>query len=74
MKSDIQLDPFIDDEGILRVGGRIQRTALKNEIQHLVLLSKSCRTAELVVRWCHEQVVHVGQGITINQIRSSGSG
>ena len=46
----VKLDPFIDDEGILRVGGRIQRSVLANEIQHLVLLPKSCRIAELIVR------------------------
>ena len=28
----VKLDQFIDDEGILRVGGRIQRSALANEI------------------------------------------
>ena len=64
----VKLDPFIDDERILRDGGRIQRSALANEMEHLVLLSKSCRTAELVVRWCHEQVAHAGRGMTMNQM------
>ena len=39
-------------------------------MQHPVLLPKSCRIAELVVRWYHEQVAHAGWGMTINQIRS----
>ena len=68
----VKLDPFIDDEGILRVGGRIKRSAVASEMQHPVLLPKSCRIAELVVRWCHEQVAHAGRGMTMNQIRSSG--
>ena len=63
----VKLDPFIDDEGILRVGGRIQRSVLANEIQHSVLLPKSCRIAELIVCWCHEQVAHAGQGMAMNQ-------
>ena len=67
-----KLDPFIDDEGILRVGGRIKRSAVASEMQHPVLLPKSCRIAELVIRWCHEQVAHAGRGMTMNQIRSSG--
>ena len=37
----VKLDLFIDDERILRVGGRIQGSALANEIQHPVLLRKS---------------------------------
>ena len=68
----VKLDPFIDDEGILRVGGRIKRSAVASEMQHPVLLPKFCRIAELVARWCHEQVAHAGRGMTMNQIRSSG--
>ena len=63
----VKLDPFIDDKGILRVGEKIYRSVLANEIQHPVLLPKSCRIAELIVRWCHEQVAHAGQGMTMNQ-------
>ena len=44
----VKLDPFIDDEGILRVGRGIQRSVLENEIQHPVLLPKSCRIVELI--------------------------
>ena len=56
----VKLDSFIDGEGILRVGGRIQRSALANEKQHPVLLPKSNRIADLVLHWCHEQVAHAG--------------
>ena len=53
----VKLHPFIDDEQMLRVGESIKMSAVTNEMQYLVLLPKSCRVAELVVRWCHEQVV-----------------
>ena len=62
----LKLDPFIDDEGILRVGRRIKRSAVASEMQHPVLSPKSCRIAELVVSWCHEQVAHAGRGMTMN--------
>ena len=68
----LKLDPFMDSEGVLRVGGQIQRSTVAIEIQHLVLLPKCCRIAELIVRWCHENVAHGHRGMTINQIRSSG--
>ena len=68
----VNLDPLIDDEGIFRVGERIQRSGLANEMQHPVLLPKSCRIAELVVRCYHEQVAYAGRGMTINQMRFSG--
>ena len=71
-RSIVKLDPFIDDEGILRVRGRIHRWALANEMQRPALLTKSCRIAELIVRWYHEQVAHAGWGMAMNQTRSSG--
>ena len=64
----LKLDLFIDDQGRLRVGRKIQRSALTNEMQHPVMLPKSSRIAELVVCWCHEQVAHAGKGIKMNQI------
>ena len=67
----VKFDPFIGDEGTLRVGGRIKRSAVASEMQHLVLLPNSCRIAELVVWRCHEQVAHAGRGTTMNQTRSS---
>ena len=36
-----------------------------------MLLPKSYKIAELLVHWCHEQVAHTGQGVTMNQLRSS---
>ena len=70
--STLKLDPIMDSEEALQVGGRIQRSALAIEIQHPVLLPKSCRIAELTGCWCHEKVADGGRGMTINQIRSSG--
>lgn len=64
----VNLDPFINDEGILKVERRIQRLALTIEMQHP---PKSCRIAELLVRWYRGQVAHAGGGMTMNQIRFS---
>ena len=68
----VKLDPFLDQDGILKVGGRIGKCDISDEFQHPILLPKSCKTADLIMQWCHNKVAHAGQGITINQIRSSG--
>ena len=70
----LKLHPFIDDEGILAVRESIQSTALENQMQQPVLLSKSCRTAEFVARWCHEQAAHAGRGMAMTQIGFSAFG
>ena len=67
-----KLDPFVDNDGVLRAGGRIQKSSLNKEIQHPVLLPKESRVTTMIIQWCHEKVAHSGRGITINQIRSSG--
>ena len=67
-----KLDPYVDAQGVLRVGGRIRKSLIQQEIQHTVLLSKDCRITNLIVSWCHDQVAHAGRGVTINQVRMSG--
>ena len=48
-----KLDPFLDQDGILKVWGRIGKLDISDEIQYPTLFPKSCKTTELTVRWCH---------------------
>lgn len=67
-----KLDPFIDGNGILRVGGRIRRADIPITEKHPAILPSSGHITELIVCDCHQRVRHQGRGITINEIRSSG--
>ena len=40
----LKLDPFLDQDGILKGGGRIRKCGISDEIQHPNLLPKSCKT------------------------------
>ena len=72
-RSDIyNLDPYIDDKGLLRVGGRLKRSSLQLNDVHPVLLGKDGNIPRLVVEWCHKKVAHGGRGFTIHEIRSNG--
>ena len=66
------LDPFIDENEVLRVGGRIKRSNLNTEYFHPILLSGECIVTNLLVKWYHQSVDHGGRGYTLNKIRSSG--
>ena len=66
------LDPFLDRCGLLRVGGRIQKSIVIEEMKHPVLLARKSEIAVMIIRWCHEKVAHSGRGIIMNYIRSSG--
>ena len=65
-----KLDPFLDMCGLLRVGGRIQKSIVSQEMKHL--LARKSEIAVMIIRWCHEKVAHSVRGITMNYIRSSG--
>ena len=67
-----KLDPFLDDLGILRVGGRLRRSCLSYNVQHPIILPKSGHLVELIIRHYHEKVAHQGRGFTVNELRSSG--
>ena len=67
-----KLDPFIDEKGIVRVGGRLKNSNLSREENHPVILPKRNQVSEMIVRWSHQQVGHGARGMTLNHLRSSG--
>ena len=68
----VQLDPFVDQSGVLRVGGRLKKSDLEENIKHPIILPKKGKISRLVVESCHRRVRHQGRGITTNEIRNSG--
>ena len=67
-----KLDPFIDENGILRVGGRLKHADLSDEVKHPVILPKGSHVTSLIIRYYHENTKHQGKGMTLNEIRSHG--
>jgi hypothetical protein len=68
-----KLDPFIDEEGLIRIGGRLRAgSGLPYGLRHPIILPKSHRVAELLVKSCHEKTHHQGKGMTINAVRDHG--
>lgn len=72
-KSNIyRLDPFIDDDGVLRVGGRLRRVDQMFEEKHPAILPKNSYLATLVIDHYHNKVYHQGRQITHGAIRQAG--
>lgn len=55
-----ELDPQIVD-GVLRVGGRLHRSALPEDTKHPVILPKSSHVSTLILRHIHQKVGHGGR-------------
>ncbi|XP_076397868.1 uncharacterized protein LOC143266117 [Megachile rotundata] len=65
----LALSPFIDRDGIIRVGGRLQKSKLSYGQKHPILLPKSSHITHLVVRNEHNNQLHAGILGTLNAIR-----
>ena len=48
-----QLDPFLDKDGVLRMGGRFVNSNLSHQLKHPVLFSKNCTISQLTIRYYH---------------------
>ena len=67
-----KLDPFIDENGVLRVGGRLSRAEGSFEVKHPAILPQKGHVTDLIIRHCHQQTAHQGRGMTVNQLRTNG--
>ena len=56
-----RLDPYLDDVGMLRVGGRLQRSSTQFEIKHPIILPKREIIAQRLIEWHHHNVQHIGR-------------
>lgn len=67
-----RLDPFLDDEGLLRVGGRLRRANLSWNLVHPLILPRTSHITTLILRYYHKIVQHGGRGQTVNAVRQNG--
>lgn len=64
------LFPFLDGDGTLRVGGRLQNSDQPYHMQHPIILPKIHRYTQLLIRSTHLQIYHAGATLlvaTLNQ-------
>ena len=65
------LTPFIDHYGVLRVGGRLDKsTCLSEDQKHPILLHHSSRLARLIIQDAHESVAHGRAEATLAAVRA----
>jgi hypothetical protein len=67
-----RLDPFLDPDGVLRVGGRIKRSSLPYHVKHPAVLPRKGHVTTLIIRYYHQKLNHQGRGMTLNELRSNG--
>jgi hypothetical protein len=56
-----KLCPFVDEEGVIRVGGRLQHAPIKHDERHQVILPEKHRLTDLIVTEIHQSLGHAGK-------------
>ena len=56
------LCPFLDSDGLMRVGGRLQNSRLPYDVQHPLILPSKTHIATLIIRRAHDVIGH-GRGV-----------
>ena len=64
-----KFQPFLDGEGIMRVGGRLQFSDLSYDSKHPILIPKS-HLAVLLVRFQHQLLKHGGVDVLLTSLRN----
>ena len=67
-----RLDAFLDNDGVIKVGGRLGDSNLPHAAKHPAIIPKEHHVTKMIIVHCHEKAKHQGKGMTINEIRSKG--
>nr|XP_023014014.1 uncharacterized protein LOC111503828 [Leptinotarsa decemlineata] len=67
----IPLNPYLDDVGLLRVGGRLQLSELPEKTRHPILLPSSHHVTDILIREEHQRLEHAGTQATLYSLRQT---
>ncbi|XP_069110180.1 uncharacterized protein [Argopecten irradians] len=70
----LTLSPYLDDKGLLRLGGRMRHLRDKVGLESVnpLIIPTKCHVAKLLVQHYHEQTFHQGRHFTEGSLRSNG--
>lgn len=67
-----KLDPYLDNEGLLRVGGRILTGDVLAGSNGPIIVPKKSHVARLLIKHHHQKCKHQGRHLTEGAVRSAG--
>ena len=63
------LNPFLDEEGIIRVGSRLRQSDVEYDVKHPILIPPSSTFSKLLIRDTHFRLLHAGCSQIVAEIR-----
>lgn len=64
------LTPFLDSNGLLRVGGRLHSSQLPVSAKHSLILPKKCTLTSLIIADAHLRTFHRGTQVIVTLLRT----
>ena len=64
-----KLNPVLDGEGILRVGGRLENAAISYDAKHQIILPYRHHVTNLIIQKYHQEAGHLGQEYALSSLR-----
>ena len=65
----LTLSPWVDQSGMMRVGGRLGNAPLPDAARHPVILPRDGDVTRLLIEYYHGRLLHAGTEHVLNQIR-----
>lgn len=65
----LSLQPFRDEDGLLRVGGRLKNALINYHEKHPIILPKNHALTDLIIQDAHEITLHGGPQLTLSHTR-----
>ena len=65
----LRLTPYLDDDGLLRLGGRLQHAALDAEAKNQLILPRVSPITNLLIRQAHLRPLHGGAQLNLATLR-----
>lgn len=65
----LSLNPLLDQDGIIRVGGRLGNSSLPDEQRHVIILPQKHRLTVLIIRNEHYHLLHAGAQALLASLR-----
>lgn len=65
----LKFNVFLDDNNLIRVGGRLENSTFSYEKKHPILLQSTHRLTKLIFQFEHRQLMHAGPQLLLATIR-----
>ncbi|XP_015123431.1 uncharacterized protein LOC107045622 [Diachasma alloeum] len=65
----VKLNPFLDERGVIRVGGRLRNSNIPYSQRHPMILPRQHHVTDLVIHQEHQRHLHAGAQATLCAIR-----